>query len=51
MLLEWLKWNLGTMGWFFDLKLSEPTLVLYTGLLELSLKKKHIGLDYPSQYK
>ncbi len=34
MLFRWLQWQMETMGWFFELKLSEPTLVLYIALLE-----------------
>ncbi len=41
MLINWLKWNIDTMGWFFELKLSEPTLKLYTHLLEKKLSKKY----------
>jgi hypothetical protein len=27
MFYSWLKWNVDDMGWFFSLKLSEPTLI------------------------
>jgi hypothetical protein len=39
MLLNWLKWNIGTMGWFFELKLSEPTLDMFTQLMERKMRK------------
>ena len=40
MLLNWVKWQIDTMGWFFELKLSEPTLEVYTALLERRMSKK-----------
>lgn len=41
MLLEWLKMDIDTMGWFFELKLSEPTLDVYTQLMDRKLNKKY----------
>lgn len=41
MLLMWIKQNIDTMGWFFELKLSEPTLDMFTQLMERKLKKQH----------
>ncbi len=41
MLTQWLKWQIDTMGWFFELELSEPTLELYTHLLEKKLSKRY----------
>lgn len=40
MLLRWLQWQMDTMGWFFELKLSEPTLAVYTTLLDRRMVKK-----------
>ena len=40
MLLVWLKANIDTMGWFFELKLSDPTLEMFTQLMERRLKKQ-----------
>jgi hypothetical protein len=39
MLLNWLKWNIDTMGWFFELKLSDPTLDVFTQLMERKMRK------------
>ena len=30
----WLRWNIDDMGWFFDLKLSEPTLECHSYCIE-----------------
>ena len=40
MLLRWLQWQMDTMGRFFELKLSEPTLKVYTALLEKRVWKR-----------
>ena len=40
MFLQWLKWNIGTMGWFFELKLSESTLDLFTQLMDEKMAKQ-----------
>jgi hypothetical protein len=39
MLLVWLKGNIATMGWFFELKLSKPTLDVFTKLTERKMQK------------
>lgn len=39
MLLVWLRENLETMGNFFELKLSAPTLEVFTQLMERKLNK------------
>jgi hypothetical protein len=41
MLLRWLRENLETMGNFFELTLSEPTLEVFTQLMERKLNKAY----------